>query len=148
MTLLIIFSYTWSTWRKLFRLYFLPSKSEYEWMKDGFQLKEISEIKTLSFIEQEQLVKLSCDGSLIIAFQEDSLRNFWLCMRSMYAILAEKGIKHSFRSAPRIFVKRLSPTLCTWKTNVEINWISNMYLRLTDTCLKHWTRYCTISSKN
>lgn len=38
-------------------------------MRDAFHFPEISEMKTLTFLEQEELAELSCDGSVKIAFK-------------------------------------------------------------------------------
>lgn len=86
-------------------------------MRDGFLFQDISEIKVFIFLKQEKLAKLSSNGSMKIAFQENSFLNFWLCE---YAKVAEKATKKLLPSCEKTF-----SSLVQMKNKCRNDWTLN-----------------------
>ena len=63
--------------------------SRYEWIRNPFG---DNPRMGLSTSDQEQLIDLSCDGSLKLVFDKEHLDTFWLQVKSEYPSLSSKAI--------------------------------------------------------
>jgi hypothetical protein len=63
-----------------FQKYFPENLASEIWIRDPFSTQEIVP-KSFTVQERDQLIELSCDGSLQIDFKKESLSNFWLKRR-------------------------------------------------------------------
>lgn len=100
--------------KETFRMYFPLSMSEEMWMSVRFYLQKISDIKTFKISDQAN-AKLSSNISIyFFSFYKNSIPNFWLCVRNMYAKIVLKSTKKLFSfsllkvilSCPDICVKK------------------------------------------
>jgi hypothetical protein len=60
-----------------FKEYFPENLTSEFWIKDSFSIEDIL-LETLTINEKDELIELSCDGSLQQMFKKIELTEFWL----------------------------------------------------------------------
>lgn len=76
-----------------FGSYFPENLDSESWIRDPFSSLSEIVLDQFSVEERDQLIEISCDGSLKNEFKKDSLCNFWLKRRAEYEIISDKALK-------------------------------------------------------
>ncbi|XP_023211413.1 zinc finger BED domain-containing protein 5-like, partial [Centruroides sculpturatus] len=90
-SLQLIFIQHLSTLSIHFDTYFPKNVNQYDWIRDPFQ--SIPTPSTLSTVEEEQLLQLSCDTSLKLRFDKDKLFQFWSNVSQEYPAISTTALK-------------------------------------------------------
>jgi hypothetical protein len=75
-----------------FKEYFPKYLTSEFWIRDPFSIEDIlSELLTTN--EKDELIELSCDGSLQQMFKKMDITEFWLARRKEYPLISDKAVK-------------------------------------------------------
>lgn len=86
----IIFTQHLSSLSKHFDNYFPENLEQYDWVRNPFQSNSSS---TLSTVEEEQLIELSCDSSLKLQYNKDKLLEFWISVSDEYRTISTAALR-------------------------------------------------------
>nr|CAH7732526.1 unnamed protein product [Callosobruchus chinensis] len=86
----IIFTQHLSSLSKHFDNYFLENLEQYDWIRNPFQSTSSS---TLSTVEEELLIELSCDSSLKLQYDKDKLLEFWISVSHEYRTISTAALR-------------------------------------------------------
>lgn len=90
----------------IFSRIFLEHDRNKNWIADPFNA-DVSGIKGLTKVQENQLIEISCDLALKHNFKEISLSKFWVNLKKVYKQISEEAVKH------------LLLTLSTYHTTVK-----------------------------
>jgi hypothetical protein len=76
----------------------------------------------LTICEQEQLINISCDGSLKEMFDGDKLPQLWLFVKNDCQSLPDKAIVKAVVLWQQTCAKLDSPLLLSWKQDIHHGW--------------------------
>jgi hypothetical protein len=62
------------------------------WIRDSFSIEDILP-ESLKTKEKDELIELSCDGSLQQMFKKMDLTEFWLARPKEYPLISDKAVK-------------------------------------------------------
>jgi len=62
------------------------------WIRHHFEI-DITQINGLTSLEEDNLIKISTNGSLKLQFNQKSLENFWLHVQKDYPVLSSKALE-------------------------------------------------------
>jgi hypothetical protein len=62
------------------------------WITDPYSIEDILP-ESLTTNEKDELIELSCDGSLQQMFKKTDLTEFWLARRKEYPLISDKAVK-------------------------------------------------------
>jgi hypothetical protein len=74
-----------------FREYFPQNLTSEFWIRDPFSIEDILP-ELLTTKEKDELIELSCDGSLQQMFKKMDLTEFWLVTRKEYSLISNKAV--------------------------------------------------------
>jgi hypothetical protein len=75
-----------------FKWHFPENLTSEFWIKDAFSIEDIlPELVTTN--EKDEVIGLSCDGSLQIMFKKMGLTQFWLARQKEYPLTSDKAVK-------------------------------------------------------
>jgi hypothetical protein len=75
-----------------FKEYFPENLTSEFWIRDPFPIEDILP-ESLTTNEKDELIELSCDGSLQQMFKKMDLTEFWLARRKEYPLISDKAVK-------------------------------------------------------
>jgi hypothetical protein len=75
-----------------FKQYFPENLTSEFWMRDPFSIEDILP-ESLTTNEKDELIELSCVGSLQQMFKKMDLTEFWLARRKEYLLISDKAVK-------------------------------------------------------
>jgi hypothetical protein len=75
-----------------FKEYFPENLTSEFWIRDPFSIENIQP-ESLTTNEKDELIELSCDGSLQQMFKKMDLTEFWLARRKEYQLISDKAVK-------------------------------------------------------
>jgi hypothetical protein len=75
-----------------FKQYFPENLISEFWIRDPFSIEDILP-ESLTAKEKDELIELSCDGSLQQMFKKMDLTEFWLARRKQYPLISDKAVK-------------------------------------------------------
>lgn len=101
--------------------------SDYEWIRNPFGDNSTS---TLSTADQEQLIDLSCDGSLKLVFDAGPLEKFWLQVKDEYPSLSTKAIDILLRFATSYLCESGFSSVAVLKTKYRSRLVIEKELRV------------------
>lgn len=76
-----------------FKKYFSKPNEENNWISNPFNEEFFQKATSLSIVEKEKLIELSCDTTLKSEFKRKQLINFWVDIRNEYERLSDKTIE-------------------------------------------------------
>jgi hypothetical protein len=75
-----------------FKEYFPENLTSEFWIRDPFSIEDILP-ESLTANEKDELIDLSCDGSLQQMFKKMDLTEFWLVRQKEYPLISDKAVK-------------------------------------------------------
>ena len=101
--------------------------SDYEWIRNPFGDNSTSRLSTF---DQEQLIDLSCDGSLKLVFDAGPLEKFWLQVKDEYPSLSTKAIVILLRFATSYLCESGFSSVAVLKTKYRSRLVIETELRV------------------